>query len=359
MPSPPHGGTVTSTQLALAIVGSIIASSLITIIVHLIFLRHKKLARLARSNALGKGADSIEDLKFPSSGQARTTIEASQSAYKPERQEKSSNPRVTFSLFPMPSPLNSPVEKQPALSTNAHGAADAQKSPSLRSWLRYQNNISPFGPIQFPTDQGSDGPLGGQLKSPLQGPPPSRFNMDVVSDKPAARLASRVNPPSRPLVSPKTVDGIFKPSSVDPSYRESKASQWTDAITDDGTTMPPPSPNMPTRGESMQIPTPNKPIRNTAEWLMDRANFRADSPGLNSRSSKLSIDGRSFSRPSITGGLPNNPRKGIAARMKLRPSVESDREQSSNGLLDPKGKGKARENRNETNLHTPGVGKAM
>ena len=69
--------TVTDTQLALAIVGSIIASSLITILAHFIILQHKKLSRATRPISPGDGTDSIDDLKFPLSSGVTTTIDTS------------------------------------------------------------------------------------------------------------------------------------------------------------------------------------------------------------------------------------------------------------------------------------------
>lgn len=362
-----HSGTVTSTQLALSIVGSIIASSLITIIALLVILRHKKLSRAARSDSLGSGNDSIDDLKFPVSGKVTTTIEASQSAYEAERNGRPPSPHVTFSLFPKSSSNDNPTETQTALTgnrTETKSPTDPPKSPSLRSWLRRQENTSPFGPIQLPTKQGSEGPLGGQLKSPLRGPrgPPPRFILDVSSDKKSSTgvpSMSQSNSTSRPLVSPKTMDGIFKQPAIRQSYRESKASEWTDAMTEEGSEMPPYSPNRPTsevQDDAMRIPSPQRPIRNTAEWLMDRATFRAYSPDLNSRTSKQSSDSQGYLKPSFTPGLPRSPRgSSLVSRPRPRLNQQGDRAQGSNGLLDPKGKGKAKMNQ----PNTPGVGKAL
>jgi hypothetical protein len=354
-----HGGSVTDTQLALAVVGSIIASSLITFIAHLIFLRHRKLSRAARSESLAKEGDSIDDLKFPVSGQVMTTIESSQSAYEAEKNKNSSSPHVTFSLFPKSSSSDNPTEKQPAPDVDGSTAGEA-KSPSLRSWLRRQDGISPFRPIQLPTKQGSNGPLGGQLKSPLRGPPPPRFRLDGTSDKTAVTSASQSNSTSNPLVSPKTMDGIFTQSSTNQPDRESRASEWTDAMTEERSAITPSSPNAPTRDDTMRIPSPNKPIRNTAEWLMDRATFRAYSPDPNSRSSKISVDSRGYLRPSFTGGLPSSPKgSSVASRSQPRANQQTNRGQGSDAFLDPKGKGKARDNGERTQPNTPGVGKAM
>jgi hypothetical protein len=362
-----HVGTVTPTQLALSIVGSVIASSLITLIAVLVFLRHKKLSRAARSKSLGNGNDSIDDLKLPVSGKVTTTIESLQSEYESERNGRSPSPHVSFSLFPKSSSNDSPAEQQTALAgnkTEAKAPTDPLKSPSLRSWLRHQDNVSPFGLIQLPTKQGSqvEGPLGGQLKSQLRGPPPPRFNLDVSSDKKSSTGGSsmpRNNSTSRPLVSPKTMDGIFKQPAIIQSYRESKASEWTDAMTEEGSEMFPSSSQLPASGiqeDAMRIPSPNKPIRNTVEWLMDRETFRAYSPDLNSRSSKQSVDGQGYLRPRFTADLPSSPRgSNLVSRPRPRINQQGDGAQGSNGLLDPKDKSKAKDNQ----PNTPGVGKAL
>lgn len=356
-----HGGTITDTQLALAIVGSIIASSLITVIAHLIFLRHRKLSRAARSESFGKEGNSTDDLKYPVSGQVMTAVESSQMAYEADRDKTSSSPHVRFSLFPKSSSGDNFTEKQPAPEgKKSETRASEPKSPSLRSWLRHQNGVSPFGPIQLPTKQGSNGPLGGQLKSPLRAPPPPRFRLDATPDKSVATSVSRSNSVSNPLVSPKTMDGIFKQSSTNQPDRESRASEWTDAMTEEQSAMTPSSPNAPAREDVMRIPSPSKPVRNTVEWLMDRATFRAYSPDLNSRSSKLSIDSRGYLQPSFTSGLPSSPKGStVASRTQSRMVQQKNRGQVSNPFLDPKGKGKAREDRDGTQPNTPGVGKAM
>jgi hypothetical protein len=376
--TPSHAGTVTGTQLALAIVASIIASSLITILAHIVILRHKKLSRAARSQPLGDGPGSVDDLKFPVSGGVTTTIETTQSAYSAEKKDPPPSPHVTFSLSPKSSSSDIQPEKQKAPASNtelAKGPANVPKSPSLRSWLRRQNNVSPFGPIQLPTRHIPEGPLGGQLKSPLRGPPPPRFILDVSLEKKSSAdvspsfvaSTSKSKSASRPLFSPETIDGVSKQPSTSQPYRESKASEWTDAISNEGSAMFPSSSTAPgepfsgTQDNMMQIPSPNKPVRNTAEWLMDRATFRAYSPDLNSRTSKQSDDGRGNLRPNITAGLPINPRgPNLPSRTRLRSDLEGDGGQVSNGLPDPKGKGKASANGGErTQPNTPGVGKAL
>jgi hypothetical protein len=59
--------------------------------------------------------------------------------------------------------------------------------------------------------------------------------------------------------------------------------------------------------------------------------------------------------------LPINPRgPNLPSRTRLRSDLDGDGGQVSNGLLDPKGKGKASANGGErTQPNTPGVGKAL
>lgn len=369
-------GTVTDTQLALAIVASIIASSLITILAHFIILRHKKLSRVARPISPGDGTDSIDDLKFPVSSGVTTTIETSNSAYAAMKDNHPSKPHGAFSLLPTSlSGENKATGKEKvSVGNTATDPTNMPRSPSLRSWLRLQN-VSPFGPIQLPTDQGSEGPLGGQLKSPLRRSPPPRFILDVSLDKtisadilsPVSTSVSKNDPTSRQLVDPKAIDRGSKLPSTSQSYRESKASEWTDAITDVGSAMLPSSPKAPAESVAgaqrnmMGNPSPDRPIRSTAEWLMDHATFRSFNPDMYSRDIKQSDDSRGNLKLNMSGGLPTNPRgSNVAFRPRPRPNLPDDGAQASNRFLDPKGKNKINANDGDkTQPNTPGVGKAI
>jgi hypothetical protein len=374
-----HAGTVTGTQLALAIVGSIIASSLITLLAHFIILRHKRLSREARPRSSGDDADSINDLKFPISGGVTTTVETSNSTYASGKNDRSPSPHVTFSLLPkLFSSEDMLTEKRKSSvgkTTPPTDPTNAPRSPSLRSWLKRHSNISPFGPIQLPTKHGSEGPLGGQLKSPLRAPPPPRFILDVSLDKttsaellsPVTASFPRNSSTGRRLAGQKTANGVSKLPSTSQPYRESKASEWTDAITDYGSEMFPSTPGVPAEPVSgaqqniMRIPSPNQPIRNTAEWLMDHATFRSFSPDLDSRGSKQSVDSRGNLRPTMSGGLPTNPKgSNWGFRTRPEPNKQDDSTQDSNRFHDPKGKSRLSTNDGDkTHPNTPGVGKAM
>lgn len=370
--------TVTDTQLALAIVGSIIASSLITILAHFIILQHKKLSRATRPISPGDGTDSIDDLKFPLSSGVTTTIETSNSAYAARKNNHPSTPHGAFSLLPKSLfGENKATGKEKVSVGNTATPTDPTnmpRSPSLRSWLRLQN-VSPFGPIQLPTNQGSEGPLGGQLKSPLRRSPPPRFILDVSVDKtipadilsPVSTSVSKNDPTSRQLVDPKAIDRGSKLPSTSQSYRESKAGEWTDAITDIGSAMLPSSPKAPAESAAgaqrnmMRIPSPDRPIRNTADWLMDHATFRSFSPDMNSRDISQSDDSQGNLKLNMSGGLPTNPRgSNLAFRPRPRPNLPDDGAQASNRFLDPKGKNKINANDGDkTQPNTPGVGKAI
>jgi hypothetical protein len=184
---------------------------------------------------------------------------------------------MSFSLSPKSSSSDIQSEKQKAPANNtelAKGPANVPKSPSLRSWLRRQNNVSPFGPIQLPTRHIPEGPLGGQLKSSLRGPPPPRFILDVsLEKKPSADVSlsfvastSKSKSTSRPLFSPETIDGVSKQPSTSQPYRECKASEWTDAISNEGSAMFPSSSTAPgepfsgTQDNMMQSRHPTNPF---------------------------------------------------------------------------------------------------
>lgn len=362
---------MTATQAAVAIVGSIIASTLITILIYFLIIRHKKNAKRRSRGQKSPGPGYSSDPKFPVSDQVGKSIAGSQSDSTPAVGPTSNGAQVAGEG---PKTRNSVIKT----SIVPWNPANPPKAPSLGSWLKLQDGVSPFGPINLPTDTNVNSPLGGQLKSPhrtIDKAPSPRFKSRlplrsptipiIIESKPAVSIVNI--PPKRKPTIRKPVSPPSKPESPPPqdqAYRESKASVWTDDVPDDGPSpalqSPPRAPKDPvtvTRGYSMQIPSP-KNSRTTAEWLAERALNRDSSNTITSQ------------RPSFDGGLPRNPRasrggSGIPSR--LDPQRQFERIQGEVGyvqgldrFLDPgRGSTLSRAESGKSQATTPGVGKAM
>jgi hypothetical protein len=231
------------------------------------------------------------------------------------------------------------------------------KAPTLREWLKVQDAVSPFGPINLPTDTKDRAPLGGQLKSPLR-------NIDTKAPKTSGMISkiplatqrpsfpsyignktTTTTIPKSPSItpkSPKQPDALPQHSIPGPSYRESKASLWTDDIPYQtpspalhsspkpkrlrGT----PAPESVNKGYEMTVPSPKTAVRTTAEWLAARADAKVrDSQTSFSESSAyiatanvgVGIKGGKPWKPSM--GLPNNPKIGSGMARLGQKSVRS------------------------------------
>jgi hypothetical protein len=367
---------VTATQAAIAIVGSIIASTLITILIYFLITRHKEKARQRSRGQQSPDPGYSSDPKFPVSDQVGTTIAASQSNYTPAAGPASSGALSLFPKTPSGNDSSKQLSSNIKTSTVPWNPANPPKAPSLGSWLKVQDSVSPFGPINLPTDINAKSPLGGQLKSPLRTihkvPSPRQFTSKLPLRSPTipvmiestpivavVNIPPKRNPTVRKPVSPPSKPKL--PPSQDQTYRESKASVWTDDVPDDGPSpalqSPPQAPKEPasvTRGYTMQIPSPKNP-RSTAEWLAERATNRDSSNTVTSQ------------RPSFGFGLPRNPRASRGIPSRLGPSRQVDSMQGEAGyvqglnrFLDPnRGSTLSRVGSDGSQTTTPGVGKAM
>ncbi|KUJ19242.1 uncharacterized protein LY89DRAFT_731651 [Mollisia scopiformis] len=388
-----QNAAVTATQAALAIVGSIIASALITILIFFLVARHKKAAKRKRGDPdASLGNVYFSDPKFPISEQAATTAVPSQPAYTGNRDvDPMSGSQVTFSLFPRAGdekPTAAEKKKNEELrrsivksTTVPWNPNKPPKAPTLGSWLKLQDGVSPFGPIKLPLDDEKSGsPLGGQLKSPMTtkpivsprmssrmpipirspGLPPNRSpKLPVLMNEPisvAGNASTITAVPKSPLTqtvaatSPKKPDTLPQHSTPGPEYRESKASVWTDDIPDPSPSPPLQSPPPELRGKrsldrrpinsmqkvtNMEIPTPVNTVRNTAEWFAERN--RMDFAQRDSRVSQSQyqpqyqpkfrpqygnqssayVETSKNNRPSF--GLPRGPRLGAGMGLPSRP----------------------------------------
>jgi hypothetical protein len=362
---------VTATQAALAIVGSIIASALITILVYFLVIRHKKVVAKRRSRnqkSPGIAGGYGSDPKFPISSQVVTTIAASQSNYTGRRNNPTSGSQNAFSLIPKSAKgddsrgLRNSVVKTTSVPWNP---SNPPKAPTLSSWLKLQDGVSPFGPINLPTDI-TNSPLGGQLKSPMRTiykpKSPRASSIPIKSPKmpdlsgsiSISTTLQRDSSSRKPVSPPSKPDSLLQHQDLQ-GYRESKASAWTDDLPDDSPSpplqSPPKGPVSITKGYSMQIPSPKGPVRNTAEWFAEQQQMQMPTSPQNLR-------------PSY--GLLRNPRSQLLFPANPGPAIQimSKAEvgyfQGLNRFL---GSGRtstlSRMGGERSNVSTPGVGKAM
>jgi hypothetical protein len=362
---------VTATQAALAIVGSIIASTLITILVYFLVIRHKRVAkrRSRDQNSPGIAGGYGSDPKFPISNQVVTTITASQSNYTGRRNDPASGSQNTSSLVPKSTKgddsrgLRNSVVKTTSVPWNP---SNPPKAPKLGSWLKLQDGVSPFGPINLPTDI-TNSPLGGQLKSPMRttykpkSPRASSIpirspKMPDLSGSMSISTTLQRNPSSRKPVSPPSKPDSLPQHQDLQGYRESKASVWTNDLPDDSPSpplqSPPKGPVSVTKGYSMQIPLPKGPVRNTAEWLAEQQQLQMPTSPQNLR-------------PSY--GLPRNPRSQLLFPANPGPAIQIMSMEAEVGYVQGLNRflgsgrtsGLSRMGSDRSNVSTPGVGKAM
>lgn len=352
-------------------------------------MRHKKAAK-QRSLARGSpGPGRSSDSKFPVSDQGGTTIAASQSYSTPPAVGRTSTgSKVSLSMFPNTPTGEASKSSEPVIKTStvSWNPANPPEAPRLASWLQLQSGVSPFGPIKLAADINANAPLGGQLKSPHQtidrAPsllwksilPLRNPTIPVLIPKPEAAVAmkpevsvvnipSKRNPTVRKPASPPT-SAESSPPLLDNSYRESKASVWTDDVPDDGPSAalqsPPQAPRGPvsvTEGYTMKLPSPNNP-RSTAEWLAERSLNRSSANTVGSQ------------RQSYGFGLPRNPRttragsgipSGLASqRQPVNVQGDLGYVQGLNRFLGPnRGSSLSRMGSERSQVSSPGVGKAV
>lgn len=416
---------VTATQAALAIVGSIIASTLITILIYFLVIRHKRIAKRKSRGKKSPDNEYSSDPKFPISDQVGTTIAASNASTKfnETRNGPPTNASATFSLFPRVTDkaADDGAVKTTTVPWNPSKPPKAPTlAPTLGSWLKVQDTVSPFGPIKLP-DEKTPSPLGGQLKSPLQSIPtrrappspiqtptmtpantsskspkqktpksksPRESNIPTAIWSPkVAKLitignSKRIPPASRiprsPLT-PKKPDMLPRHSIADQNYRESKASVWTDDVPSPSPFASPPlrSPPPQQRGLSnagpssvkkynnMELPPTVNPVRNTAEWFAarqaERTSLQSNQPDTNSRNYNSNENRKTF-------GLPGNPKQGLPTRPGPRQIQSMEGEVGyvqglSKFLSNNRGSQISRigsdKSSGRSTIGTPGVGKAM
>jgi len=316
---------ITATEAAIAIVGSIIASTLITILIYFLVIRHKKLVRRRSKN--------LRALEYPNDPKLSPTLAGSPTDIHDNRSGSNTNSEASA-----PSSVQRTVNgSEPRTSvvkttTVKWNPSKPPKAPTLASWLTLQESVSPFGPINLP-DVSTPVPLGGQLKSPLQStypvqqqiskPPPRsnsikpftniepKFNALKKQPSVASKVAVTAVRPTIAVIAPKPEFGSRTQITAN---RESKESIWTDqSVEDDSTPIPQSNqarvktqpPMSITKSSGMRLPEPVNNVRNTAEWLASPSRFAPEvkaSQTLNTNTSMRRSAGQSYTLPENIGG---------------------------------------------------------
>jgi hypothetical protein len=315
-----QSAAITATEAALAIVGSIIASTLITILIYFLVIRHKKLVR--RRSRDQRALRYPDDPKFPDGDQKSPALT--------NPQTEARRPTINSQTSADEKELRSSVVKTTTVKWNP---AKPPKAPTLASWLTLQDGVSPFGPINLP-DVTTPIPLGGQLKSPLQStystqPQPSKIPQRSDTNKSTSiepKLMALKKQPSiaakATLVAVRPTIAVIAPK-TELSYktqgsqnRESKASIWTDQSVEDDSTPVPQSPRTRSRAQppasvtkayNMHLPGPVNNVRNTAEWL--------NSPSRLAVLGDREESAKANPKPRTSVGLPSNPGQNRGASM--------------------------------------------
>jgi len=396
---------VTATQAAIAIVGSIIASALITILIYFLISRHRRKAqeRQQKEQKSSEQRSYPQDTKYPVSDQVASITRTDSSSSTVGQNDNLNSSETPFSLFPKTAAGENPFADKPRDSIKttslAWNPSNPPRAPTLSSWLKVQDGISPFGPINLPMDNKPKAPLGGQLKSPLQSvrrPPspkviaaPTRSpTIPVLQEQPVPTASAKQGPPIRKPVNPFEDYPPVQPSAT--TYRESIDSNWTDEVPNSGSSPPlqsPPAelkkaPASVTKGYEMDFPIPKgQPVRNTAEWLAEQQQRDSQLP-QNQRVSQLQGKSgprgpggsgwqpRSSTMSSTPGGLPRNSKKGLPSNPGANRNTRGDSStsigyvQGLNRFVAERGSIISRSvsqsgSERSLSIDTPGVGRAM
>jgi hypothetical protein len=352
--------------------------------IYFLVIRHKERARRrSRDQRSSPRTNYFADPKLSPSDQNGTTIEGSQSNYPQTRDGPTNGSPVSFSE------LRKSVVKTTTVNWNP---SKPPKPPTLNSWLKVQEGISPLGSIKLPTDTKDHSPLGGQLKSPLYSidvpkspqmapgiPVPIRSpNFPSFMGNKATVISGPMSPLSIPTGSMQP-DTLSQYSASDAKYKENKASVWTDDVSYQSASpqlqSPPrrkiiraPTPAFRNKDYEITIPSPQVPVRTTAEWLALREEAKvqdSSSPtsvstaniGVEIKNAKPSFGLPRGPRPTAETGLPRLNQRSVR-------SIEGD-VQGLNRFLAPGDRAsqlsisRAGSNKSVASQWTPGMGKAL
>ncbi|KAI9640142.1 hypothetical protein NHQ30_011544 [Ciborinia camelliae] len=274
----PQNSAITATQAALAIIGSIIASTLLTILVFWCIIRYRKMKfEQQRTEIITRQDDYSTDEKQAvprmtgdGGGNLRKDI------YEAQRQKWTSTASSLGSYDSNTKtirdgeigPARKPTMKETYLAWNPK---DPTKAPTLKSWLQHEvkGAVSPFasGAIKSPTSGNDDEerPLGRQLKSPLNMVPIRIPKIAVFYSLPASNPTT---PNRKQIISPRKDQDIdTEPRDeirdrVESTANTGEESGWTDDM--QSTITPEESPLL-LQGFKMLFPKSEQPGCNTTE----------------------------------------------------------------------------------------------
>ncbi|KAB8301673.1 hypothetical protein EYC80_003507 [Monilinia laxa] len=332
---------ITATQAALAIVGSIIASTLLTMLVFGCIISYRKKKSEQKKNDRNTIQDDSHLDDTPPIARLRGSegFHAGKDIFEPEFKEKTSS---ASSLTPCASYTkamqegqtghrNEPKTKETYLAWNPR---DPPKAPRLKSWLQFRvkDGVSPSSngdPLSLPKSGNSDKktPLGGQLKSPhsmilmrspeipiLDSPPDIKsttLNRDQI-----------ILPQNHEETDPESKDKIQDRDRLSANTR--KEILWTDEMR--STIAREESPLQPQSLE-LVFPEHEQPVRNTEEWFLeqqkqqqqqqkDRLKTPTQSQNFLRDSLLKDINSPSTARASKFNGLPKTPKLGVSVSIK-------------------------------------------
>ncbi|KAG4025334.1 hypothetical protein MFRU_060g00100 [Monilinia fructicola] len=328
---------ITETQVALAIVGSIIASTLLTMLVLGCIIRYRKEYEQQKTGRNAIQDDSNVDEKPPIERlKGSEGLHARKDMFGPDL--KKTDP-LAASLTPYNSHIKGMHERQGhknELTTKetylTWNPKDPPKAPRLRSWLqlRVKNGIPPSSndPVNPPTSGNSDEkrPLGGQLKSPhsmiLVRSPKSPILGSPLDIKPTTLNRNQIILPQNH----DETDSDLK-EGVQERYQftanTGKESLWTDDMR--STIAPEKSPLQP---QSLEVvfSEHEQHVRNTEGWFLEQQEqqrqendrLKPSTQGQNFLRESLlkEIDSPSTVRASRFIGSPKTPKLGVSVSIR-------------------------------------------
>ncbi|ESZ92237.1 hypothetical protein SBOR_7363 [Sclerotinia borealis F-4128] len=274
-----QNAAITATQAALAIIGSIIASTLLTMLVFWCIIRYRKKKLEERRTDRNERHDEYNvDEKPPVPRIHEGEREDSRrDMLGPQRMKSTATVSSLSSSDSYAKVMHDGqdgYEKEPTMKETylEWNPKDPPKAPTLSSWLQVgvKDGVSPFasGPINLPISGDNDGkgPLDGQLRSPLS---TNRMRSPRIPINISSPAVISTIPDNKQSIYIQYDQDISKKSrnETQPTADTEKESIWTNDTR--SSTLRSES-ALEHQGFKMVFPQPTQPIRQTAEWFMEQ-----------------------------------------------------------------------------------------
>ncbi|KAF7862997.1 hypothetical protein EAF04_007080 [Stromatinia cepivora] len=328
-----QNAAITATQAAVAIVGSIIASTLLTMLVFWCIVRYrkKKYEQQRTNRNEEQHRHHAEERSIPRPGgdegenprkgvyepQRKTSTSTASSlsshdSYNKEMQEGQASHRYE------------PTMKEKYLAWNPQ---KPPKAPTLKSRSQFEvkDGVSPFpaDPITLQTSGNSDEkePQGKQLNSPTSMMPMGSPRIPTPG-LPLAFESTTTNRQMTSLSNDQYIDTELKDKTQDrmeSMVNTGKDSAWTD---DKRSTIAREESSLQPQGFQMVFPKPDRPIRTTAEWFIEQQQriISLETPTQSQESIRESllkdVDSPSALEASRISGQPKTPKLGVSVSIK-------------------------------------------